>query len=236
MPSLVALSGAARPMRFLARRMGTPRGVRRSRGTLSLAKEPLRLMLVIVEKSLSSAASAARITREILEEPARPADISGQPYSPPRAQRADGGPPTEEVSVEPEVDVDAPQPGERGPEPDVVEPVDPEAVVPDAPAPPGPAVAEPPAPRQPTPMAEPDHLDERPVVAAEVAEAGAEEGAGAQVHVDQPWEGYGGMTAVQIRDRLANADPEVAAVVKLYEAANKGRRSVIEMADRRMRS
>jgi hypothetical protein len=219
-------------MRFRVRRMGTPRGVRRDRGTLSLAKEPLRLMLVIAEKSLLSAASVARIAREILEEPARPAGVGGQPYSPPRPQRADGGPPTEEVSVEPEVDVDAPRPGERGPDPDLVEPVDPKAVVQDAPAPPGPAVAGPPAPQPPTP----DHLDERPVVAAEVAEAGAEEGAGAQVHVDQPWEGYGGMTAAQIRDRLANADPEVAAVVKLYEAANKGRRSVIETADRRMRS
>jgi hypothetical protein len=216
--------------------MGTPRGVRRNRGTLSLAKEPLRLLLVIAEKGLSSAASVARIAREILEEPGRPAGVGGQPYSPPRPQRADGGPPTEEVSVEPEVDVDAPRPGERGPDPDLVEAVDPNAVVPDAPAPPGPTVAEPPAPQPPTPIAEPDHLEERPVVAAEVAEAGAEEGAGAQVHVDQPWEGYGGMTAAQIRDRLANADPEVAAVVKLYEAANKGRRSVIETADRRMRS
>jgi hypothetical protein len=211
-----------------------------------MAKEPLRLMLVIVEKGLSSAASVARIAREILEEPTRAADISGQPYGPARPQRADGGPPTEEVSVEPEVDVEAPRPGERGPDPDLVQPVDPKAVVPDAPAPPGPAVveppappppvAEPPAPRPTTPTAEPDHLEERPVLAAEVAEAGAEEGAGAQVHVDQPWEGYGGMTAAQISDRLANADPEVAAVVKLYEAANKRRRSVIEMADRRMRS
>lgn len=223
-------------MRFHARRMGTPRGVRRNRGMLSLAKEPLRLMLIIAEKGLSSAASVVRVAREVLEEPAQPAGVGGQPYSPPRPRRADGGPPTEEVSVEPEVEVDAPRPGERGPDPDLVEAVDPNAVVPDAPAPPGPAVAEPPAPRPSTPMAEPDHLEERPVVAAEVAEAGAEEGAGAQVHVDQPWEGYGGMTAAQIRDRLTNADPEVAAVVKLYEAANKGRRSVIETADRRMRS
>jgi hypothetical protein len=206
-------------------------------------------MLAIAEKGFSSAASVARVAREMLEQAAQPGGVGGQPYSPPGPQRADGGPPTEEVSVEPEVDVDAPRPGERGPDPDLVEPVDPKAVVPDAPAPAEPAVAEPPAPAPaepavaeppapppPMPMAEPDHLEERPVVAAEVAEAGAEEGAGAQVHVDQPWEGYGGMTAAQIRDRLANADPEVAAVVKLYEAANKGRRSVIETADRRMRS
>ena len=44
------------------------------------------------------------------------------------------------------------------------------------------------------------------------------------------------MTAVEVRASLAEADTEVAAVVKLYEAAHKGRRSVIEAADRRMRS
>ena len=193
-------------------------------------------MLVIVEKGLSGAASMARIALEILGEPAREAGVSGQPYSRPRPDRANGGPPTEEVSVEPETDVVAPGPGERGPEPDLVQPVETQAVDPGGPQASPAAVAEPPAPRPSAPAAEPDHLEERPVVAAEVAEAGAEEGAGAQVHVDQPWEGYGGMTAVEIRNRLADADPEVAAVVKLYEAAHKGRSSVIEAADRRMRS
>jgi hypothetical protein len=203
---------------------------------LSLAQEPLRLMLVIVEKGLSGAASVARIAREILEEPAQAADTRGRPYRPPRLEGANGGPPTPGVSVEPEIDVVAPEPGERGPEPDPVEPVEPEAVEPGGSQPPPAVVAEPAAPGPSASAAEPDHLDERPVVAAEVAEAGAEEGAGAQVDVDQPWEGYGGMTAVEIRARLGDADPEAAAVVKLYEAAHKGRSSVIEAADRRMRS
>jgi len=213
--------------------MGTPRGMR---GTLSLAQEPLRLMLVIVQKGLSSAASMARIALEMLDEPAREAGIEGRAYRPPRPHRANGGAPTEDVSVEPEVDVVAPEPGQRGPEPDLVEPVEPEEVEPGGPNAPPPAAAGPPPPRPSAPAAEPDHLEDRPAVAAEVAEAGAEEGAGAQVHVDQPWEGYGGMTAAEVRARLADADPEVAAVVKLYEAAHKDRSSVIEAADRRMRS
>jgi hypothetical protein len=215
--------------------MGTPRGVRLTRGTLSLAQKPLRLMLVVVEKGLASAATVARMAREILEEPARDGGIGGPPHSSPRPRRANGGPPTAEVSVEPETHVAAPEPGERGPEPDLVHPVEPEAMEPGGPKAP-PAVTEPHAPGPSAPVAEPDHLEDRPVVAAEVAEAGAEEGAGAELHIELPWDGYRSMTAAQIRGRLAEADPEVAAVVKLYEAAHKGRRSVIEAADRRMRS
>ena len=216
--------------------MGTPRGVRLTRGTLSLVREPLRLMLVIVERALSGAASVARIALETVEEPAREAGARGQPYSWPRPKGADRGPPSVEVSVEPETDVVAPEPGERGPEPNLVEPVEPEAVEPGGPQAPPAAVAEPPAPPPSAPAAGPDHLEERPVVAAEVAEAGAEEGAGAELHVELPWDGYGGMTAAEVWVRLADADPEVAAVVKLYEAAHKRRSSVIEAADRRMRS
>jgi hypothetical protein len=136
-------------------------------------------MLLTVEKGLSGAASVARIAREMLEQRAREVGTSGRPYSPPRPERADGGPHIAGVSVEPETDIAAPGPGERGPEPDLVEPGGPQA--------PPAAVAEPPPPQPSVPAAEPDYLEERPVVAAEVAEAGAEDGAGAQVHVDPPW-------------------------------------------------
>ena len=203
---------------------------------LSLAQEPLRLVLVVVEKGLAGAASVARRAREILDEPAREGGIGGRPHSPGPSERANGGPPTPEVSVEPETQVRAPEPGERGPEPDLVQPVEPEAMEPGGAQAPPAAVAEPPAAGASAAAAEPDHVDERPVVADEVAEAGAEEGAGAEVHVDQPWQGYAGMTAAEIQGRLADADPEVAAVVKLYEAAHRGRSTVIEAADRRMRS
>ena len=53
----------------------------------------------------------------------------------------------------------------------------------------------------------PDHVDEEVVLVAEVAEAGAEDGAGPELHVDPPWDGYDEMTAPEIRDRLAAAIP-----------------------------
>jgi hypothetical protein len=82
---------------------------------------------------------------------------------------------------------------------------------------------------------EPVHASEQPEVVAEVAERGAEEGAGAEVRVDEPWPGYTRMTAAQIRTRLAAEPPTVAAAVSLYEAGNKGRTSVLEAATRRTR-
>jgi hypothetical protein len=89
--------------------------------------------------------------------------------------------------------------------------------------------------RPPAPAPEPEHVDEGLVVVAETAEPGAEEGAGAEVHVDEPWDGYRSMTANDIRARLADADAEVAAAVKLYEGMHKDRSSVVEAADRRLR-
>jgi hypothetical protein len=76
----------------------------------------------------------------------------------------------------------------------------------------------------------PDHVDEETVLVAEVAEEGAEDGAGAELRVDPPWEGYDEMTAADIRDRLAAATAVEAAAVELYESTGKNRRTVIEAA------
>jgi len=62
------------------------------------------------------------------------------------------------------------------------------------------------------------------------------DGVGAEIHVDPPWDGYDGMTAARIRERLASADSGVAAAVALYEGAGRGRVSVVRAADRRLRS
>jgi hypothetical protein len=88
----------------------------------------------------------------------------------------------------------------------------------------------PPPPPQPR---EPDHVSEEPELVAEVAEAGAEEGAGAEVRVEEPWPGYARMTAAEIRTRLQEEPLAVAAAVSLYEASGKGRSSVLEAAARR---
>jgi hypothetical protein len=78
----------------------------------------------------------------------------------------------------------------------------------------------------------PDHVDEEVVLVAEVAEEGAEDGAGAELTVQAPWDGYDGMTAADIRDRLTAASPVEAAAVELYESAGKNRRTVIDAAAR----
>jgi hypothetical protein len=69
-----------------------------------------------------------------------------------------------------------------------------------------------------------------------VAEDGAEDGPGPELHVDPPWDGYDQMTAVEIRDRLAAGDAVVAAAVSLYEATNKSRRTVLDAAERALKS
>jgi hypothetical protein len=117
-----------------------------------------------------------------------------------------------------------PEPVER---PERVEPPLVESV--EAPAPAEPVEA--PAPAEP----EPAHVSEEPELVAEVAEQGAEDGAGAEVEVEEPWPGYTGMRAQEVRARLATESSAVAAAVSLYEAQNKGRTSVLQAASGRMR-
>lgn len=82
---------------------------------------------------------------------------------------------------------------------------------------------------------EPVHVSEEPVVVAEVAEAGAEDGAGPELQVEPPWEGYDDQDVRTIARRLRAADAAPVAAVELYEAANKQRRGVLEAAQRRLK-
>ena len=101
------------------------------------------------------------------------------------------------------------------------------------PADPAPAVERPVAP--PAPVApEPAHVSEEPEIVAETAESGAEDGAGAEVAVDEPWPGYDDMNAADIEDRLLAESHTVVAAVSLYEASRKGRASILEAASRSM--
>lgn len=92
-----------------------------------------------------------------------------------------------------------------------------------------PVVVPEPARVQPEPP-EPVHVSEEPVLVAEVAEDGAEDGAGPELRIDEPWDGYSSMTAAEIRRRLRQADAATVAAVRLYEAANKGRSTVLQAA------
>lgn len=106
-------------------------------------------------------------------------------------------------------------------------------VAPPPPVPPaaadGPAVAVVPPP----PGAK--QVDDDPVPVAEFGGEGAATAAGAQIHIDEPWDGYDGLTAAQIQKRLTKANRAVVAAVSLYEGSGRGRRSVLGAADRRLR-
>lgn len=97
---------------------------------------------------------------------------------------------------------------------------------------PAPARREP-EPPQPAPP-QPDHVDRDAVVVAESADAGAADGAGARVTVDEPWSGYGQLTAKDVTAQLATADAAMLAVVRLYESTHRKRRTVLAEIDRRL--
>src|SRR5579875_875175 len=87
----------------------------------------------------------------------------------------------------------------------------------------------------PPPAGEPAHVSEEPTLVEEFAEPGAEEGVGAQIRVDPPWEGYERMTASQITARLSAAGPEELAAVQLYELAHRRRQTIVNAVERQLR-
>jgi hypothetical protein len=204
---------------------------------LTLARAPVRITLRAWEFGLSTAAEAARIGVGLLD-PGRgapppdfarhrsashPDNGTAPDYGAPSGPDVETGTAVEPEVVLPETGYLAPEPGEVGPEPDVLD------VAADTPAAPAATVDAPPA--VPDELI-PDHVDEEPVLVAEVAEEGAEEGAGPELTVDPPWDGYEQMTAADIRDRLAAASPVEAGAVELYERTHKNRSSVIEASER----
>ena len=212
-------------------------------GVLSLAREPARLTLRVWEFGFSTAAEAARLGLELIDpgretqgfaeyrSPSHP-DAPGNgadPHASAGAARStvERGSPAEPDVVVPETGYIAPDPGEVGPEPDVLDVNDaPPAAVGGTGADAPPAVPD---------ELIPDHVDEEPVLVAEAAEEGAEDGAGPELHVEAPWDGYDKMTAAGIRDRLAAASPAEAATVELYESTRKNRSSVMDAAARALK-
>jgi hypothetical protein len=81
----------------------------------------------------------------------------------------------------------------------------------------------------------PAHVSEEPVVVAQTADLGAQDGAGAEVSVAEPWSGYRRMNAGEVVARLSSAPAPEVAVVQLYEQAHRRRTSVLEAAERRLR-
>ncbi|MFN2615711.1 MAG: hypothetical protein ABR581_01160 [Thermoleophilaceae bacterium] len=89
-----------------------------------------------------------------------------------------------------------------------------------------------PAPPPPPVADEPDHVDTGVRMVAQVADRDAEEGAGPEIEVAEPWDGYDRLTAREAVAALADASSESLAAVQLYEGSHRGRRSVLAAVER----
>jgi hypothetical protein len=98
-------------------------------------------------------------------------------------------------------------------------------------------IAQPPLPPQerlPTPLSPTADavktVDDEPELVAEFSEPGAEDGAGAEVSIDEPWDGYSSMNAEAVTARIGEASPAELAVIELYEQAHRKRQTVLAAA------
>lgn len=113
---------------------------------------------------------------------------------------------------------------------------------PPQPEPPRPPQAEPPRPPQDAPappvttevLGGPAHVSEEPTLVEEFAERGAEDGAGAELHVQEPWRGYREMNAKQVIERLPEATAAELAAVQLYESRHRSRQKILTAVGRQL--
>jgi hypothetical protein len=84
------------------------------------------------------------------------------------------------------------------------------------------------------PLDGPAHVSEEAEIVETVAEPGAEDGAGAEVHVAEPWNGYREMKADDVIDRITGATVAELAAVELYELSGRSRQSVIDAVRREL--
>jgi hypothetical protein len=80
----------------------------------------------------------------------------------------------------------------------------------------------------------PAHVSEEPTLVSEFAELGAEDGAGAELHVQEPWRGYKEMNAKQVLARLEEASPAELAAVQLYESRHRSRQKILTAVGRQL--
>jgi hypothetical protein len=229
----------------------------------SLITQPLRIATRGVQLTLRGAHEAIELAEGVASlvagrlmgrngrhdgEDAEPSAWSG-PAASSTSSPADRPAPVAEA---PPATTEAPSPAAEPGPPPAAEPGPPPGAAPPprAAAPPAAAAAPPPPPPPPpAPEEEPvsaevveeslfpgtGHISEEPELAEEVAEPGAEEGAGAQVHIAEPWDGYATMKAADIVDRLQTATREELAAVELYELSGRNRKSVVTAAQRALK-
>jgi hypothetical protein len=88
----------------------------------------------------------------------------------------------------------------------------------------------------PAPVPEPVHVSEEPELVREEAEVGAEEGAGAAITIDPPWEDYDRLGARDVIARLSDADAAELAAVQLYESSKRSRQTVLDAVQRQLKA
>jgi outer membrane biosynthesis protein TonB len=208
----------------------------------SLITLPLRAGLKATELTLRGAHDIVRRAAEAVglapERTPAPAEYAEYAEGPPTEREAEAPAEAEVAPAPPEAEV-VPAPPEAAvapapPEAEVV-PTPPEAEV--VPTPPEAEVVQ--EPRftadydTPAPV-EPVHVSQDAELVEEVAEAGAEDGAGAQVNVAEPWDGYRQLKAADVIDRLSGASSEELAAIELFELFGRKRRTVIAAAQREL--
>jgi hypothetical protein len=102
-----------------------------------------------------------------------------------------------------------------------------------SPPPPPPAATSAPAP--PAPAPEPAHVSREAELVEAFSEPGAEDGAGAQVRVSEPWPNYRHLKARDVIARMPSATPEELAAVELFELAGANRKSVVDAAQQALK-
>ena len=91
-------------------------------------------------------------------------------------------------------------------------------------------------PDEPAALPEPAHVSEEPELVEELAEPGAEEGAGASIQIAEPWPGYRALSATEVIAGLDDATPAELAGIELYETANRHRQTVLDAAQRSLKT
>jgi len=191
----------------------------------SLALSALRTVAAPLAEHRRSGADRSGWTRDWEPQSSRPV---GEPPPPPSAPRR----PAAAAPAPTPAPAPAPAPAAAPAAPAAASPAPPAAATSAAPS--ATAAAPATAPAGGPAAAAPAHVDREAVVVAESADAGAADGAGAQIRVDEPWDGYSRLTAKDVTAQLATADPATLAVVRLYEVANRNRRTVLAAIDRRL--
>jgi hypothetical protein len=222
-----------RPLRIATRSVTIP--YRLTRGAIEVAEGVAGLVLLRLRQHDDSSPGEDRATAEPTAwRPPAPNTMEQEPEAAP-APRARA--PRRE-STNGNSATSPPRPGrprQAAPAPPKPEPSAPEPPQPAPPPAPDPVAPAPPVASPPPAIAEPAHVSSEVELVEESADPGAADGAGAQIRIGEPWEGYRQMKAPDIVDRLASASREEIAAVELFEAVGRKRKSVLTAAERALR-